>query len=112
MTFLFTDIEGSTRLWEEEPSRMQPALARHDSLCRTAVAACHGTVVKMIGDGMYAAFDEPSDALRATIALQAALLDPAATDGVPLRVRCGLHMGTVERRDNDFFGTVVNRTAR
>lgn len=112
VTFLFTDIEGSTRLWEQEPERMQPALARHDLLCRAAVEASHGRVVKMIGDGMYAAFDDPSDALRATLALQSALVDPAATNGIPFRVRCGLHMGTVERRDNDYFGSAVNRTAR
>lgn len=91
---------------------MQPALAGHDLLCRTAVEASHGTVVKMIGDGMYAAFDDPSDALRATIALQSALGDPEATNGVALRVRCGLHIGAVERRDNDFFGSAVNRAAR
>src|SRR6266446_6042406 len=93
VTFLFTDIEGSTRLWEEEPDRMGPALALHDMLCRAAVEASHGKVVKMIGDGMYAAFADPADALRATVALQCALADPAATAGVSLRVRCGLHTG-------------------
>jgi len=112
ITFLFTDIEGSTRLWEQEPGRMQPALARHDALCRAVVEASHGTVVKMIGDGMYAAFDDPSDALRAALALQLSLVDPTATNGIPFRVRCGLHTGTVERRDNDYFGSAVNRAAR
>ncbi len=111
-TFLFTDIEGSTKLWEQEPNRMQPALARHDLLCRTATATNHGIVAKMTGDGMCAAFDDPLDALRTAIALQSALLDPGATHGIPLRVRCGLDMGAVERRDNDYFGNVVNRAAR
>jgi predicted ATPase/class 3 adenylate cyclase len=111
-TILFTDIEGSTRLWEQEPARMRSALAHHDELCRAAVEARGGTVIKMIGDGMYAAFGNPCEALQATIALQSALADPAATQGIELRVRCGLHAGVVERRGNDLFGTVVNRAAR
>ena len=112
ITFLFTDIEGSTRLWEEEPDRMPPALARHDLICRTSVGANRGTVVKMTGDGMYAAFDAPADALMAVVTLQSALADPAATGGIAFRVRCGLHTGAVERRDGDFFGSAVNRAAR
>jgi predicted ATPase/class 3 adenylate cyclase len=111
-TFLFTDIEGSTQLWEREPERMEPALALHDVFARTAVEEHRGTVVKMTGDGMCAAFDDPLDAIVATLRFQQALADPAATHGVALRVRCGLHAGIVERRDNDFFGTVVNRAAR
>ncbi len=91
---------------------MQPALARHDLLCRAAVEAGNGTVVKMVGDGMCAVFDDPSDALRATIALQSALVEPMAPNGISLRVRCGLHVGAAERRDNDYFGSVVNRAAR
>ena len=112
VTFLFTDIEGSTRLWEQEPERMQPALARHDALARTAVEGHGGTVVKMTGDGLYAAFDQPLDAIGATLQLQQALADPDATMAIALRVRCGLHAGAVERRDNDFFGSAVNRAAR
>ena len=111
-TILFTDIEGSTRLWEQEGDRMSAALARHDLLARAAVAENHGVVVKMIGDGMYAAFDDPLDGLNATLMLQRSVADPAATNGIALRVRCGLHLGVVERRDNDYFGNPVNRTAR
>ena len=111
-TFLFTDIEGSTRLWEQEPSRMPPALARHDALAQAAVGRHRGIVVKMIGDGMHAAFDDPLDAVLAILELQRALADPAATEGLPLRIRAGLHAGVVERRDNDYFGTAVNRAAR
>ena len=112
VTFLFTDIESSTRLWEQEAERMRPALACHDALARTAVEYNHGTVVKMTGDGVHAAFADALDAVSATLQLQQSLTDPEVTNGVALRVRCGLHLGVVERRDNDFFGPVLNRAAR
>jgi len=112
VTFLFTDIEGSTRLWEEEPERMRPALAAHDALSRRAVESHRGLVVKSTGDGVHAAFGEALDALAAVVDLQQALSDPAATNGVALRVRCGLHAGMVEHRDNDYFGPPLNRAAR
>src|SRR5271169_617144 len=111
-TLLFTDIEGSTRLWEQEGERMSRALAAHDSLSRTAVEGNHGIVLKMTGDGMYAAFDDPLEALNATVTLQQALGDPNQTHGISFRVRAGLHLGIVERRDNDIFGSPVNRAAR
>ena len=72
-TLLFTDIEGSTRLWEQEAASMSLALAEHDRLSRAAVAGHRGVIVKMTGDGMYAAFAEPADALAATVALQRSL---------------------------------------
>jgi len=111
-TFLFTDIEGSTRLWEEQPERMRPALARHDALARRAVETRRGLVVKTTGDGLHAAFGDPLDAVGAAIALQQAIGEPQGEDAVALLVRCGLHAGVVERRDNDFFGSAVNRAAR
>ena len=111
-TYLFTDVEGSTRLWEQDPERMGRALERHDAIARSAVEGNRGLVVKMTGDGVHAAFDDPLDAVSATLQLQQALADPAATNGIALRVRCGLHAGVDERRDNDFFGNVVNRAAR
>jgi len=79
---------------------------------RTSVESHRGTVVKMTGDGMHAVFDDSLDALAATVDLQLALADPIRTSGVALRVRCGLHAGMVERRDNDYFGSSVNRAAR
>jgi predicted ATPase/class 3 adenylate cyclase len=112
VTYLFTDIEGSTRLWEQEPERMRPALERHDAIARAAVEGNGGVVVKITGDGIHAAFEDPMGAIGATLQLQQALDDPDATDAVPLRVRCGLHVGVDERRDNDFFGRAVNRAAR
>jgi hypothetical protein len=91
---------------------MREALARHDALTRAAVGGHRGVLVKMIGDGAHAAFEDPLDALNATLELQRVLADPMATNGVHLRVRCGLHMGVSERRENDFFGPAVNRAAR
>jgi len=112
VTFLFTAIEGSTALWEQGSARMSQALAAHDVLACRAVESCHCIVVKMIGDGVHAVFGDALDALAATVELQQALADPAATNGVSLRVRCGLHAGVVARRDNDYFGSPVNLLAR
>ena len=109
-TFLFTDIEGSTRLWDQQPDHMRVALARHDALARTAVETRRGTLVKMTGDGIHAAFGDPLDAVNAAVELQQALA--ISQPDVGLQVRCGLHAGVVERRDNDFFGSAVNRAAR
>ena len=91
---------------------MSRALADHDAVARTAVDEHHGTIVKMTGDGMFATFADPVDALHATLKLLSALADTDATCGFPMLVRCGLHCGAVERRDRDIFGTEVNRAAR
>ncbi len=111
-TFLFTDIENSTGLWEEQPDRMRRALAAHDLIVRRVVSENRGTLVKMTGDGMYAAFDDPLDAIAAVVQLQLGLAEIESTHEVALRARCGLHAGIAERRDNDFFGSEVNRAAR
>lgn len=91
---------------------MSDALARHDALARSTVAAHRGEFIKTTGDGIHAVFGDPLDALRAAVGFQLALADPAATGGVPLCVRSGMHAGVDARRDNDFFGTAVNRAAR
>lgn len=110
-TYLFSDIEGSTRLWELEPDRMKPALASHDAASRAAVEQHGGVVIKMTGDGVHAAFDDPLDALRAMLAMHVALATRPAGE-LKLRIRFGLHGGHDERRDGDFFGPAVNRAAR
>ncbi len=110
-TFVFTDIEGSTRLWELEPERMRLALARHDGAARDVVARHRGEVVKMTGDGVHAVFRDPADAVAASLQLQLACSQPGA-DGLALRIRCGMHLGEVEVRDNDYYGSTVNRAAR
>ena len=112
VTILFTDIQSSTHLWEQDSERMSRALADHDVLARAAVKNHHGTLVKMTGDGMHAVFADPVDALHATMTLQKALADSTPTHGAALQVRCGLHVGVVERRQNDYFGAAVNRAAR
>ena len=110
VTILFTDIEGSTLLWEQDSERMRLALARHDEVLRGAVEANRGTVVKMMGDGMHAAFDDPLDAVAPRWSCNRR--SRTRLRGVALRVRCGLHLGVVERRGSDLFGSVVNRAAR
>ena len=112
VTYLFTDIEGSTRLWEQEPERMRQALARHDEIARDVVKRHEGVFVKTTGDGIHAAFEDPSNAIGAALALQRALASAETTAGVSLKLRCGMHAGVDERRDNDFFGRAVNRAAR
>lgn len=112
VTFLFTDIEGSTKLWEQYPEAMRPALARHDAILRAAVETHHGYTVKMLGDGIHAAFACASDALAAALAAQRALSAELWGEMGPLRVRIALHLGAVEGRDGDYFGPPVNRAAR
>jgi predicted ATPase/class 3 adenylate cyclase len=111
-TFLFTDIEGSTRLWEHHAEAMGLALSLHDRILREAVAATGGTIVKTTGDGMLAVFRDPVDALEAALQAQRGLRDGAWGAIGPLRVRMALHTGTAEARDGDYFGPALNRVAR
>jgi predicted ATPase/class 3 adenylate cyclase len=112
LTFLFTDIEGSTRLWEEHAELMGPALAAHDRLLRDAVEQAGGSVVKMTGDGMLATFRDPLAAVEAALAGQRALRATSSSVTSVLRVRMALHAGPAEVRDGDVFGPSVNRVSR
>jgi TolB-like protein/class 3 adenylate cyclase/Tfp pilus assembly protein PilF len=112
VTFLFTDIEGSTRLWETQHAAMRKALARHDALLRQAIERHEGHVVKTTGDGACAAFDAPVNALAASVAAQQALTAEVWPDPVRIRVRMSLHTGPAELRDGDYFGPTLNRLAR
>jgi predicted ATPase len=109
---LFTDIEGSTRLWQEDPSAMRAALARHDRVLRGAIEGHGGVVFSTMGDGMAAAFSAPSAAVAAAVEAQAALRVESWPTPRPVRVRMGVHTGEAEERDGDYFGTTVNRAAR
>src|SRR5262249_11725857 len=112
VTFLFTDLEGSTRLWEEHPDAMQEALARHDEILRDAVVGHHGVVVKSTGDGAHAAFADAAAAVMAAVGAQLALVSEVWEATGPLRVRMGVHSGRAEQRGGDYFGTALNRAAR
>jgi predicted ATPase/class 3 adenylate cyclase len=103
VTFLFTDIEGSTRRWEADADGMRAALAAHDEVLRKAIEAHGGWLFKHTGDGVCAAFSSPSCAVDAAVAAQRAL---------ELPVRMGLATGEAELRDGDYFGAVLNRAAR
>jgi len=111
-TFVMTDIEGSTRLWEEYGDAMGAALATHDQLLRDAVEAVGGRIVKTTGDGILAAFGGPTAAVQAALAGQRALRDAAWGPTGPLRVRMALHAGAAQSRDGDYFGPALNRVAR
>jgi class 3 adenylate cyclase len=112
LTFLFTDIEGSTQLWEQHPQAMPSALARHDALLHALLIAHHGIVFKTVGDGAHAVFSTAPDTLAAALACQHALqAEPWAATG-PLRVRMALHTGAAVARDGDYYGAPLNRVAR
>jgi predicted ATPase len=103
VTFLFTDIEGSTRRWESDADSMRRALVDHDGVMRETVAAHNGWLFKHTGDGVCAAFGSPRSAVNAAVTAQRAL---------ELPVRMGVATGEAELRGDDYFGTVLNRAAR
>jgi predicted ATPase/class 3 adenylate cyclase len=106
LTFLFTDIEASTRRWEADAAAMSAALARHDEALRAAVTDAGGTVFKHTGDGICAVFGSAAAGMAAAVSGQQRLA------GGPLRVRMGIHTGDVEERGGDYFGPTLNRVAR
>src|SRR5215510_8818457 len=114
VTFLFTDIEGSTRLWEEQPETMRLALARHDALLRAAIETNGGVVFKTMGDAFCAAFPTASQALQAALSAQQSLhqVKAGVGSGLTLKVRMALHTGAADQRDGDYFGQPLNRVAR
>ena len=112
VTFLFTDIEGSTRMWEKEPDAMRSALALHDAVVHGAIAECRGRLVKSTGDGAFAAFEQPHDAVDAAVAAQIALAEAEWPAPLVLRSRIGVHSGQATEQDGDYFGPDVNRAAR
>ena len=99
VTFLFTDVEGSTRRWEHDADGIRAALAAHDEVLRTAIEAHGGLMFKHTGDGVCAAFASPSGAVDAAVAAQRSL---------ELPVRMGIATGEAELRGADYFGAVLN----
>ncbi len=112
VTLLFTDIEGSTRLWEAEPEAMTLGLRRHDEILRSTIEQAGGYVFKTVGDAFCAAFSTAEAGLAAALAAQRALTGQDWPTKQPILVRMALHTGACEERDNDYFGPAVNRVAR
>jgi predicted ATPase/class 3 adenylate cyclase len=112
VTFLFTDIEGSTRLWERDAAAMQAALDRHDEILRNSIEGRGGHVFKTVGDAFCAVFASAPDALEAALEAQRTLLAQEWSTIDPLRVRMALHAGTANERGGGYFGPSVNRVAR
>ena len=109
MTFVFTDIVSSTRLWSD-PSAMGPALRMHDDIVRDVFVAEGGYVFSATGDGFGAAFTHPDRAITAAVQLQRRLRDTTWPEGADIAVRIGMHLGQAEARDGNYFGPPVNRT--
>ncbi|MGB7046898.1 MAG: adenylate/guanylate cyclase domain-containing protein [Candidatus Cybelea sp.] len=113
VTFVFTDIEGSSTLWERFPDSMRRAIELHDSLIKKTVRVNRGAIFKTLGDGVACAFEDPADALAATVEVQRALKSTAwPADIDEIRVRIGIHTGTAVKREADYFGPTLNRAAR
>jgi predicted ATPase/class 3 adenylate cyclase len=112
VTFLFTDVEGSTRLLERHPDAYRSAIARHHTILFRAVEQSHGSVFETAGDAVYAAFTSPRDAVAAALRAQRDLDEVSWGEVGPLRVRMGLHTGEVERQGDHYFGAALYRCAR
>ena len=114
VTFLFTDIEGSTPLWEKHPEAMRAALAKHDSILKKSVESNNGQIIKTTGDGIHAVFSTVIDSVNAALDTQRGLQTSGflKNSEVSIRVRMGMHTGEAELRDGDYFGGTLNRAAR
>src|SRR5918912_1550686 len=114
VTFLFTDVEGSTKLWERSPEQMRRALARHDQLIESLVEQHQGVVVRPRGEGdsRFAVFPRAREAVGGAATIQQALHEEPWPAETRLRVRMALHTGEADLRDGDYYGSAVNRAAR
>jgi len=121
VTFLFTDIENSTPLWDKYPEAMKSALAKHDSILKKAIELNNGQIVKTTGDGIHAVFSTAVDAVNASIDVQRKIQtsefftrhpDEGENSELSIRVRMGIHTGEAELRDGDYYGNTLNRAAR
>ena len=111
-SFLFTDIEGSTRMWEASPESMAGALRRHDQIMRETSESLGGNVFKTVGDAFCVSFESAGSAVLAALAAQETLASERWPERTPIRVRMAVHTGLAEVRDNDYFGQTLNRVAR
>lgn len=111
-TFLFTDIERSTEMWQRYPATMPEAIARHDAILTETIADHGGRVFKTVGDAVHAVFDDPPGAVSAALAAQRALRDAEWPIPEAPAVRMALHAGPAEERGGDYFGLALSRAAR
>ena len=112
VTFLFTDVEGSTRGWQDQPEAMALGVAAHDDLMRASIEGAGGRVFALGGDSFAAAFETADAAVGAAVSAQRALGRQDWPTSEPIRVRMGVHTGPAEQRADNFFGPTVNRAAR
>jgi predicted ATPase/class 3 adenylate cyclase/Tfp pilus assembly protein PilF len=112
VTFLFTDVEGSTQLWQQHPLAMSDALRRHDAILQKSIQDHGGYVFKTVGDAFCAAFTHPVEALEAALDIQRTLRAQPWGNLRSLLVRIALHTGIAEERDADYFGPTLNHVAR
>lgn len=112
ITFLFTDIQGSTRLWGEYPDAMPDALALHDKNLRAGIESHNGYVFQTVGDAFCAAFSTPDDALSAAVDAQKGLRDEKWGETGRLKVRMAIYTGTAQQRGTEYFGFILYRISR
>ncbi len=112
VTFLFTDIEGSTRMWERHPHQMRASLAVHDGLLRTGFEHHRGYVFGVLGDGFAVAFASPISAVEAAVDVQAALRETRWPHDEELLVRIAIDTGVADERDDEYYGSALNRLER
>ena len=114
VTFLFTDIENSTPLWEQHPEAMKSALAKHDAILKEVVESNNGQIIKSTGDGIHAVFSTAVDAVNASVKAQQRIQNSEIpkTSEFSLQVRMGIHTGEAELRNDDYYGGTLNRAAR
>ncbi len=112
VTFLFTDIEGSAKRWDENPQAMRAAVEGLDQLLRQTITSSHGCVFKTVGDALYAVFQRAEDAILACFEAQRTLKTKTWGDLGSLKVRMSLHTGEADERDGDYYGPTLNRVAR
>ena len=114
LTFLFTDVEGSTPLWERHEVLMRQVATRHDALLDGSITLHQGRRVKERGEGdsVFATFADPADAVDAALAINRAVLAEPWPSETPIKVRISLHTGIAHFREGDYYGPVINRCAR
>jgi len=114
ITFLFTDLQDSTRLWEKHPGEMDQALQRHDEIIESLTQQYQGFVVRPRGEGdsRFLVFVRAIDGVNAAVAIQQSLYSEDWPEEFTLRVRMGVHTGEGQFRDGDYYGSAVNRCAR